>query len=456
MNSWTMYVENLGKIKCAKIEIAPMTLFVGDNNSGKSYIMTLIYGLINVDFYYNHYKFNEQSKSYMKCINFIDRIYNNADTSIKRIELTYEETKAFESVLNELLFFNKDRFIRDLFNKKIDIGNLVLEFKKDNKYALCFESSLTSEHEEFISLFGVNTNERVTTQRSCCVIKGKPEDNQYNFLLSYIIEYMIKENFLENGVRHSTYFPTARTGYILTYKSLIGSALKDKFNLNATQKNLLTRPNSDFLTKLSGITQNNFTDDEWHMINSTQPAVNIIENNIISGQISVSDMPAQDILYHPHGTDALLPMFVTSGVVTEMTPLLLFFRNDNIDTVLIEEPEISLHPQLQVEMARVLIRLVNSKIPVFVTTHSDIILQHINNMIKLAEAANREAIAKKLGYEECDWIDKKKINVYQFNVDDKQETVVTKLPCGDFGFEAMTFYNTLEKLTEQINIIEEE
>ena len=34
MNTWTMHVEDFGKIKSADIEVAPMTLFVGDNNSG--------------------------------------------------------------------------------------------------------------------------------------------------------------------------------------------------------------------------------------------------------------------------------------------------------------------------------------------------------------------------------------------------------------------------------------
>ena len=91
-----------------------------------------------------------------------------------------------------------------------------------------------------------------------------------------------------------------------------------------------------------------------------------------------------------------------------------------------------------------------------VATHSDIILQHINNMIKLASSKNSEVIRKKLGYEKCDWINQEKVNVYQFNVDDNQKTIVTKLPCGEFGFEAVTFYNTLENLNEQIKIIEED
>lgn len=42
-----IYIENFGKIRSAEIELAPMLLFVGDNNSGKSYLTSLIWGLQN-------------------------------------------------------------------------------------------------------------------------------------------------------------------------------------------------------------------------------------------------------------------------------------------------------------------------------------------------------------------------------------------------------------------------
>ncbi len=453
MNTWTMHVEKFGKIKSADIEVAPMTLFVGDNNSGKSYIMTLIYGLINVDFYYDQYQFPKQLKCYEICEKFVDKIYDNGNLTngtFEYLEMTYEEVKAFEEVLNELLLLNRDKFIEELFNRRIDIGSLKLEFQKDNRYTLMYDISLASDQSERLSLLGLSEGKRSVMEYGCGVEK-RGDRCEYTLLISYIIQYMIRGDFAD-----SIYFPTARTGYVLTYKSLIGSAVKDKFNIGMSRKNLLTRPNSDFLAKLSALTRSGLTDDVWLEISGMGDAVSIIENNIIQGKVSVSDMPAQDILYQPQGTKTQLPMFVTSGVVTEMTLLLLFFRNETVQTVLIEEPEISLHPQLQCEMARVLVRLVNSDIPVFVTTHSDIILQHINNMIKLAAASSRKAIGEKLEYEECDWIDRGKVNVYQFDVDDSYTTTVKKLPCGDFGFEAMTFYDTLEELNRQIRIIEEE
>lgn len=41
-----LILKKFGKIKKAEIELSRFLLFIGDNNSGKSYLMTLIYGLI--------------------------------------------------------------------------------------------------------------------------------------------------------------------------------------------------------------------------------------------------------------------------------------------------------------------------------------------------------------------------------------------------------------------------
>lgn len=44
---WTFHVENFGKIAEADVSISPLICFVGDNNSGKSYLMSLLWGIIN-------------------------------------------------------------------------------------------------------------------------------------------------------------------------------------------------------------------------------------------------------------------------------------------------------------------------------------------------------------------------------------------------------------------------
>ena len=44
---WTLNLENFGKVKSASITMKPMMLFVGDNNSGKSYVASFLWGILN-------------------------------------------------------------------------------------------------------------------------------------------------------------------------------------------------------------------------------------------------------------------------------------------------------------------------------------------------------------------------------------------------------------------------
>ncbi|MGO5290968.1 hypothetical protein ACTQ1N_02130 [Porcincola sp. LCP21S3_C12] len=43
---WTLNVEDFGKIEKASVRIASLICFVGDNNSGKCYLLSLIWGIL--------------------------------------------------------------------------------------------------------------------------------------------------------------------------------------------------------------------------------------------------------------------------------------------------------------------------------------------------------------------------------------------------------------------------
>lgn len=40
-----LIIEKFGKIERAEIQVSPLTLLVGDNNSGKSYLLSLLWGI---------------------------------------------------------------------------------------------------------------------------------------------------------------------------------------------------------------------------------------------------------------------------------------------------------------------------------------------------------------------------------------------------------------------------
>lgn len=73
-------------------------------------------------------------------------------------------------------------------------------------------------------------------------------------------------------------------------------------------------------------------------------------------------------------------------------------KEECLRTLFYEEPEMCLHPQLQYKMRRAICRMVDCGLTLDITTHSDIILQHINNMIRLSGQKEQNEICQELGY----------------------------------------------------------
>ncbi len=90
-----------------------------------------------------------------------------------------------------------------------------------------------------------------------------------------------------------------------------------------------------------------------------------------------------------------------------------------------------------------------------VTTHSDIILQHINNMVCLSGRTDRDKICCRFGYDVNDLLDAGQITVYQLKAKPGEKTVVESLMCGKNGFAVPTFNDTLDQLMDEAYEIQE-
>ena len=78
-----IHVRNFGKIESADIDVANMVVFVGENNSGKTYIMQLIYGLLLfLNDVNNHVEIIENT-------DLFSNLVTNKNIEIKSNELEY-------------------------------------------------------------------------------------------------------------------------------------------------------------------------------------------------------------------------------------------------------------------------------------------------------------------------------------------------------------------------------
>ena len=73
-------------------------------------------------------------------------------------------------------------------------------------------------------------------------------------------------------------------------------------------------------------------------------------------------------------------------MVSELSPIVAFikylpFRGEATPVIFIEEPEAHLHPEAQVKLAEVFVKLVKAGVKLIITSHSNYIFNKLNNLV---------------------------------------------------------------------------
>lgn len=86
------------------------------------------------------------------------------------------------------------------------------------------------------------------------------------------------------------------------------------------------------------------------------------------------------------------------------------------DCLMIDEPELNLHPLNQRNISRLLAELVNRGIRVVVSTHSDYMVREWGNLVMLSEDfPGRDVISKRHGLNSSQWLPADKVHAYEFH-----------------------------------------
>ncbi len=415
---WTLNVEGFGRIKSGKIDVSPLVLFVGDNNSGKSYIMSLLWGILSVDpsFFEN----SSSLESYQKCKEWLEGNLS------KEMIISEEIQELFIKWFNDLLQQKANSLVSRIFNYPIEIEKVYISNYK-RKEALIIE-----DKDMLIS---------ITTSIMTELDEKMSNDEKINTILGYICWKLV--------IGRPIYLPASRTGFMLTYKTLIynliDTGFRGKYNFENEKpkhESTLSLPVVDFLQNLIKM--------KIDKSSRFKEIASLLEKDILQGEIRSDDAPVPNYSYKPAGTKEEMPPHVTSSLVSELMPIILFLKSNlTYDLMIIEEPEAHLHPQMQRIIAKAMVRLVNMGISVWITTHSDTIFQQINNLIKLYNHPNRGELAKEYGYEKEDFLNPEKVTAYQFTVNDENQTEIDALSLSESGFAVPTFNESIFNLSKE-------
>lgn len=147
---------------------------------------------------------------------------------------------------------------------------------------------------------------------------------------------------------------------------------------------------------------------------------------------------------------APLRLHMTSGTVKSLFGLWFYLEHEAQPggVLMIDEPELNIHPENQLKIARFLARLVNAGLHIVISTHSDYIVREINSLIMLARD-EKGKLRRKHKYKENEILNPEQVGAYLF----EKQTIESSKITSDNGIHAVTFNSVIRGLNTVNNDI---
>ncbi|EAI0016673.1 hypothetical protein E0F87_04610 [Campylobacter upsaliensis] len=231
------------------------------------------------------------------------------------------------------------------------------------------------------------------------------------------------------------------------------------FEINRTldkKKQLYPKPVRDNIAFIRDIKQISKQESVFKKHKDEHKIIFEILGKIIGGKYKTTDA---GILFQPKGSKKAYNIEIASSSVRSLLMLnyyILHIANEN-DILMIDEPELNLHPKNQILVARLLVLLVNTGIKVFITTHSDYIVRELSNCIMLNNLSDGQIQKiKKQGYSKEYGLESQKVKAYLAeNIKGKNTLRVVEIT-QEQGIFMETFDESIDSQNENQGLIFEE
>lgn len=415
MKFW-LGIENFAKIENAKICINKYTVLVGENNSGKTFLMQLVQGI-------------SEKLAYFVDETIMQNLLVYEDSGIKKYILNAENISLLLEHINMKLVQEKESIVREIFGREISIERLYVDALLEDGESYCLllmNSRVKKDSEVLKEFYNVYTNFAIKLMDkdgdvTACIAIVENEKNKEPLPVSMNISYNNDEKSTFNNTintiigYNSLFLPASRTGLLLLYREFFANRKDEEISFIITDDKIiegkrkianLTKPVYEFLRFLQTYSENEGKRFSEELI--------FFEEHLIDGHISLNKQ--EGLFYNSKNESGKVPMYLASSMINEVAPLVLAITSDEMyNRLIIDEAEASLHPQKQLELVRFFNRLNNRGMKLIVSTHSDTFVSKLNNLYLLSEmmGENREDILKQFDLEKEDLISVEDLYVYE-------------------------------------------
>lgn len=401
-------LENLGALKQAEFCLGDMTILCGSNNTGKTYATYALFGFLtgwreNLTIHVSNQVIGQL---------FSDGVVHLdvAEYSIKAASILAEGCASYSSQLPMIFAAPADRFKESRFS----VHFAAEDFHVSGTYARIMGGANT---ELFSIAKTENSNDLVIT-----LLVDKEKVRIPQEAIKRTIGDALKDVVFGHLFPNPFIASAERTGAAIFRKDLNFARNRLLEEMTQTDKNvdpldllfkvyqdyaLPVKANVDFTRQLETLAKKNSFVADQH------PEVLAEFADIIGGEYTVTRN--DELYYIPKGKRVKLTMDESSSAVRSLLDIGFYLKHmaKRGDLLIVDEPELNLHPENQRRVARLFARLLNLGIKVFITTHSDYIIKEINTLIMLNnDKPHLKRVAQEEGYKLEELVSHEKIKVY--------------------------------------------
>ena len=436
-------VNNLGAIKEGAFDLTKrFSIFCGPNGTGKTYLAYVIYGLLKR-------KIHIPGKEKL------------AETLVNKKKASMEIDFAKLSKYRENLISATKSNIDEIFG----IGESdAMKIFKD------FNCTFTTDKEEFKQVI-IQSKLNTILNVQGVNIRIEKESNSSQILL-----YVLDETIPTNLIGNFRFFLDSNIYYILSIYPIGGVEIfpVERNSIYTFSKELSIRKQDalDHIQMLMNKNKQldvfdlliskrypmpirdglNFAEDLTEVRKYNSPVsefAKYMEKDLLHGNVQISS--EGDIQFKPSKSPkTVLPIQMTASIIKTLSSLDVYLNHKATqnDLIIIDEPEINLHPDNQIMVARMLVRLMNQGFRILISTHSDYIIREINNMVMMSnkESAIVKELIAKGKYSRDEFISPKELGVYYFNyaTTRSKQIKVEKIAIEDSGFSIPSIDKTIQ------------